>query len=257
MSRILLKFKPNLMPVPINFQTMQNVYIYGKCFDGDKELHDSTNLHCTSQLYGGKLKDNSIEFKNGGLISFSTINESIMRKLIMGAFKHKDLFCGMEFDCVDAVFEKFYNGCNHFSTLSPFVFKENDRDSYKYVVFNDPRFLSKISEKTKKNKLIILDYPEFSEYATNRTKNKLLKIDPELDLTKFKIEIHPHKNHKIKKTIIKKGNSDVVVFSNQCQLSIYGNSKVSELIYNVGLGQSTGSGFGTIYKTENHHLYKI
>ena len=36
-----------------------------------------------------------------------------------------------------------------------------------------------------------------------------------------------------------------------------GKKELAELIYNIGLGQSTGSGFGTIYKTENHSLYRL
>ena len=50
---------------------------------------------------------------------------------------------------------------------------------------------------------------------------------------------------------------NVINHANQCHISIHTNKKVAELLYNIGLGQSTGSGFGTIYKTENHKTYKI
>lgn len=34
-----------------------------------------------------------------------------------------------------------------------------------------------------------------------------------------------------------------VNYANQCQVSISCDKKIAELIYNIGLGQSTGSGF--------------
>ena len=49
---------------------------------------------------------------------------------------------------------------------------------------------------------------------------------------------------------------NVINKANQCQISIYTNKKIAELLYNIGIGQSTGSGFGVIYKTENHKLYR-
>ena len=55
------------------------------------------------------------------------------------------------------------------------------------------------------------------------------------------------------KTIMVNNVKNVV---NQCQVDIKCNKYVAELIYNLGIGQSTGCGFGTIYKTENRKLYK-
>ena len=49
---------------------------------------------------------------------------------------------------------------------------------------------------------------------------------------------------------------NVVNYANSCHINVYTNRKVAELLYNIGLGQSTGSGFGTIYKTENRSFYR-
>ena len=48
----------------------------------------------------------------------------------------------------------------------------------------------------------------------------------------------------------------MINIANQCQVSINCKKELAELIYNIGLGQSTGSGFGTVYKTENHKMYR-
>ena len=81
--------------------------------------------------------------------------------------------------------------------------------------------------------------------------NKLSKIDAKLDLSDFEVKIPKNDNHKIKKILVK----NVINMANSCHINIHTNKRVAELLYNIGLGQSTGSGFGTIYKTENHHLY--
>ena len=128
--------------------------------------------------------------------------------------------------------ETFYNGWNHFATLSPFIIKEYDnKKTYQFLTMDRGDFKVKVKE-----------------YLIN----KLTKINPKLDLKDFDVEVKDHPKHKIKKIMVK----NVINVANQCQISIQCNKKVAELIYNIGVGQSTGSGFGTIYKTENHHLYK-
>ena len=85
-----------------------------------------------------------------------------------------------------------------------------------------------------------------------RTINKLSKIDSSLDLSDFNIVIPKNNSHKVKKIVVK----NVINKANSCHINVHANKNVVELLYNIGIGQSTGSGFGTIYKTENHHLYR-
>jgi len=50
---------------------------------------------------------------------------------------------------------------------------------------------------------------------------------------------------------------NVINHASSIQISVKTNKAVASKLYNLGLGQSTGSGFGTIYKTENYELYKF
>ena len=68
----------------------------------------------------------------------------------------------------------------------------------------------------------------------------------------FDVKIPEHVNHKVSKVIVK----NVLNLANTCHISIHTNKKVAEILYNIGIGQSTGCGFGTIYKTENKTLYR-
>ena len=38
-------------------------------------------------------------------------------------------------------------------------------------------------------------------------------------------------------------------------VDVKANQEVAETLYNIGLGKSTGYGFGTLYKNENYKKY--
>jgi CRISPR/Cas system endoribonuclease Cas6 (RAMP superfamily) len=59
-------------------------------------------------------------------------------------------------------------------------------------------------------------------------------------------------SHKVKRIMVK----NVINYANQCHISIKCKKEVANLLFNIGVGQSTGSGFGTIYNTRNHKMYK-
>jgi CRISPR-associated endoribonuclease Cas6 len=201
----------------------------------NNEYHDNKSNYCISHLYGGKLNpDNiSLSFPNGGYITATSSDGVFLNKLLIGVINHPNIIHGMTFAGVDYINETFIDGWNHFATLSPFIIKKNiDKQTYKFVTLNDDDFALEV-----KNGLL----------------NKLSKLDPSLDLSDFDIRIPKHPSHKVKRILVK----NVINTANQCHISIHTNRKVAELIYNIGVGQSTGSGFGTIYKTENHNKYRL
>lgn len=258
--RIIIRFTKNLEPVSCINQHLVNSYIYGKCLKNHRKYHDEKSNYCISGLYGGKMNNEtkSLDFPNGAIIVVTSQDSEFITKVMLGVMNNKEFACGMKFQTIDSIDENFDNICNHFATLSPFIFKEYTDEGYKFVVFNDEKFLNNINEKTK-NKLNILNFDEFSKYITERVKNKLIKINPDLDLSKFKIVAKHHDKHKIKKILIRHENvkKDVSNYANQLQLDIYCNKNIADMIYNLGIGQSTGCGFGTIIKTENRNKYQI
>jgi len=233
--RLKINFSKNLTSVRINNQSDVNYFIYTKCLGKNNKYHNAKNDYSISNLYGGKLNldKKTLSFNNGGFIIISSKNEEFLNDIIKGLYNNDVLFNGMKFINIEFISENFYDGWNYFSTLSPFIIKKYiSKDKYDFYTFNDDNF---------------------NEIITERTKNKLLKINNKLNLSEFKIEILKHNKHKIKKILIK----NVKNYANQCQINIFCKKEVAELIYNLGIGQSTGCGFGTIYKTENHNKYKI
>lgn len=232
--RIKISFSPNTSEVPVNNQSFLNSYVH-KCLGRNNEYHDKKNNYCISSLIGGYLnkEQQTVDFKNGAFFVISSADLTFLNKLLIGIMQNPEFGFGMVFKNVEHISnETFLNGWNHFSTLTPFIIKEYfDKKNYSFVTLKDHDFQIKV-----KDYLI----------------KKLTKIDPKLDLSDFDINIPNHEAHKVRTVMVK----NVVNKANRCQISIHTNKKVAELLYNIGLGQSTGSGFGTIYKTENQSLYR-
>lgn len=230
--RVKFNFSKNTSPVPVNHQSFLNGYIH-KCLGKNNPYHDTKSDYSISILQGGRinLEDKTLNFEKGGYFTVTSKDDNFIQTLLMGVLTNPDLFFGMKFSGIDYVDETFHNGWNHFITLSPFIIKEYiDKKNYEFLTLNDSEFSLKVK------KYLI---------------NKLTKIDSTLDLTDFDVVVEDRPFNKVKSIMVK----NVVNKANHCQLSINCNKKIASLLYTIGIGQSTGSGFGTIYKTENHKIY--
>ena len=230
--RIKLLLSATNNELPINNQHIVNSFIH-RALGKNNKFHDSKNDYSISSLQGGKWIKNTrnISFKNGGYILITSLNKEFLDNIMIGLYTtpfYEDIKVnGLEF-----IDEKFVDGWNYFVTLSPFIIKKySSKKDYTFNTLNDENF-----EQLVKNYLI----------------NKLLKINSKLDLSDFNVVIPKHDNHKTVNTMVK----NVKNIANSCHINIYTNKKVAELLYNIGIGQSTGCGFGTIYKTENKSLYR-
>jgi CRISPR-associated endoribonuclease Cas6 len=230
--RIKINFTENKTPVNVDNQSTVNGYIH-RCLGEGNKYHDTPSDYSISLLCGGKLNKETrkLSFKNGGYIIVSSIDSEFINKIILGVMNNPDFIHGMRFCGIEPIEEQLYNGWNHFFTLSPFLIKDRWNEGKRFVT---------------------LEGDDFEVRVESYLKNKLNAIDSDLDLSDFKVEIPEHKGHKVKKVMIK----NVINHANSCQISIFTNKKVASILYNIGIGQSTGCGFGTIYKTENHDIYK-
>lgn len=243
MKRIRINFSGTNEEVPFSNIHLVNSYIH-RCLGENNEWHDIHSNYCVSCLCGGVINDegNALNFKKGAYIIVSSTEETFLGKLLLGLFENKYLGYGMEFLNISHISEKFFNGWNHFTTLP------------------NSGILLKNYEGKKRYSFLTIEDENFQENLKYYLKNKINKINPDLDLSNFDINIPNHPSHKVKKIIYKKrkNGKDIFIsnFASRCHISIFTNKEVAELLYCIGIGQSTGSGFGTIYKTENHHFYK-
>jgi len=230
--RIKLLLSPSSDTLPINNQHIVNSFIH-RALGNDNKYHNKKSDYSVSSLQGGKwIKGTQdISFENGGYITISSLDKKFFDDILIGAYT-TPFYNDINVVSMDFIDEEFYNGWNHFATLSPFLIKQyNSKKEYKFLTLDNTNFES-----------------EVKEYLIN----KLSKINPKLDLSDFDVKIPNNPKHKVKKVLVKNTTNK----ANQCQISIHTNKRVAKLLYNIGIGQSTGSGFGVVYKTENHKLYR-
>lgn len=254
--RIKINFSANTSEVPNNNKVVLE-YVH-RCLGRDNKYHDQRSEYSISQMYGGELCKNDtnlLNFPNGGYFTVSSQDKDFINKFLLGLINNPEISYGIKFKNIQHIQEDFMDGWNHFATLSPFIIKKIlGKDVYSFMTLK--------GQYKRNGTKWFCEEPEgynFQDVVQAYLINKLSKIDPTLDLSSFMVKIDEldknkvkHNKHKVKVVYVK----NVLNFANQCQVSIFCSKKIAEMLYNIGIGQSTGAGFGAIYKTENHHVYR-
>lgn len=229
--RLKLKLTDNNIPIPINNQHIVNSYIH-KCLGKNNMYHDSPSNYCVTNIRGGKLnKDKeSLKFNGNAHIIITSSDNEFLGNLMSGIIYNTDFGYGMGLNGYENIHEELYDEYNIFRTLTPILLRKKINNKNKFITIEDNDFVLQL-----KNQII----------------NKFSKIDNTLKFDNFDIQIRKHNSNKTK--MIKIRNTFNI--ASQCDIIVKCNNKLTQLLYNYGIGQSTGSGFGTIYNSENHHLY--
>lgn len=216
--RIKINLTPPITEVPINNQHQLNGFIHTS-FGKDNPYHDSFSNYNISSLQGGKLNidKKTISFPNGNPYFYISGDDDFINFAIESFMKSKASMFGMVFDSIDVTDDFIVNPYfDNIITISPILLKDK---TGKKLTFKD------------------------SEWVKFLTENCVKKLEHSnvYDPT-FKIEIiNPHK---AKEKTIWVGN--VFNKSTLTRLKVFGKPNTRKLLYNMGLGQSTGSGFGSI-----------
>lgn len=231
--RIKIKFKGTNNNVPFNTQASVNSYIHD-CLGRNNEFHDKASNYSLTNLQGGVLNDagTGLSFNNDACIIVSSQNADFIGKLLLGVMNRHQFDYGMTLSDVEHVSEEMHEGWNYLTTITPILlkkgYKQTGPDDYWKV--GDDGFAQRLKEH-----LI----------------NKLSKINPALDLSGFELVVPNVRVNKVKRVMIK----NVPNYASNCWISIKCSKEVATMIYHLGLGQSTGSGFGTVCLNSNRKLY--
>jgi len=237
--RIKLKFGKNIENVPNNLSVV-NSYVHN-CLGRNNEYHNKHSDYNIGRLYGGNVIDNGkfVDYPNGGYLLITSLDPEFINKFIMGVLKNQSIGYGMQFEDIEYINEDFYNGWNYFKTTDMGIMIRKPNDS----IYDDD---------DKHKGYYTLNDPEFSNVLKHHIINKFGKINPKFDFSNLEIVINEHQGHKVAYRYSKHIKNSVSI----CQININTNKKLAEALYNYGLGQSTGSGFGTIYTTQSLQHYK-
>ena len=226
--KIKIEFTKNNEPVPFDYISKLNGYLH-KILGNDNKFHDGISLYSTSFLHGGKMdkKTKMLNFSDGGIWYVSSNDGNFILDFINNIYNHIDFAYGMKLSKVEMIKPELINENDLylFNTKSPILLKERNFETNKNVYYTHEDDL-KITSQMMKN--IIL--------------KKASKIGFEINSDDFFISFNNlYDGSKIKWVKVKSvGNK-----ASACPIFLKTKRKdVAEFIYNVGVGHSTGSGFG-------------
>lgn len=216
--RIHLKIKTGDEPIPFEHQPLLVGCIHK--WLGWNTVHGNTALFSFSRLEGGKHVDRSLEFKHGSRFFISAYDEKIIKELIKGIQKDPSMFYGLNITEVVIENDPYFSNRELFYTASPILISRRIDNKIEHILYNDERasiFLKEtILTKMKKSDYYDDSFEISFDTSYRQAGTKLIKYKNVENRTSW------------------------------CPVIIKGSPETKSFIWEVGLGNSTGIGFGAI-----------
>lgn len=201
--------------LPFSNQKEMNSFIYRTLGDNNP-YHDAFSEYSISSIQGGKMHDkSSIIFKDQPYIFVSSLDAKFIETLLVNLEKREYSFFNLTYDrcefktfCIHKTYDKIV-------TISPIIVKHEGRK----ITYKDSFFL----EALKQNCIKKLEHCGCVDSS-------------------FDIQIRNLDRCKVKSVMV----GDIFNLSTMASFYVFGKPKTRELLYHLGLGGSTGSGFGAV-----------
>jgi CRISPR-associated endoribonuclease Cas6 len=187
---------------------------------GQNDLHGEMSLYSFSFLNGGKKLNNSLIFENGASMFISSFNQDLIKLLISGIQKDSEMFLGLKVGEIIMQQDPDLSEKSRFLLSSPILIKRSIDKKTKYYFYNDS---------------------ESCEILKDTIINKLSKVGMSDDSLSIEFD-KEYRNPKTKLINYKGINNR----ASMCPVIINAKPETKKFIWNVGLGNSTGIGFGAI-----------
>lgn len=216
--RLHLELQATQNTIPFNYQP-QITGAFHKWI-GQNNLHDATSLYSFSWLNGGEKKGDGLVFKQGASLHFSAYDDQIIKKLIEGI--QLDPYINFGLTVTEVIIQQTpeFSSKEVFFLASPVLIKRTENEREIHFTYNQPEADALLTE-TIKNKL---------RKAGLNDSNITISFDPNYQNPKTKLVYY--------KSI---GNK-----ANICPVIIQGTPQQIAFAWNVGVGSSTGIGFGAL-----------
>ncbi|WP_159519546.1 CRISPR-associated endoribonuclease Cas6 [Sunxiuqinia indica] len=187
---------------------------------GWNEEHGKVSLYSFSQLEGGKATPNGLRFERSISFFFSSHDSNLIKKLIAGIQLDSTMFHGMTVSEIILQEDPDLSDRDLFFTASPIFIKRRVEEKVDHILFDDPRANTCLKETllTKMEEAGIADESFDIRFETTYPKAGTKKIT----------------------------YNGIQNRANWCPVIIEGKPETKLFAWNVGLGNSTGIGFGAI-----------
>lgn len=221
--RICILTTPSSSIVPFDYQ--QKLVGTLHKWLGNNEIHDRISLYSFSWLLGGRIvKNQGFVFPEGAELFVSFYEDEYLRILIRTILSDPEMFCGLKVRDITIVNQPvFREEAQCFRLASPIFIKrfQDGTRSYKFYLYDD-EISGVLMTETLKHKMKEAGLPE----------DEALKV--EFDLTYPRKQVKMVTIHGIKSK------------ASMCPVIIHGSPQSKLFAWTVGLGNSTGSSFGSL-----------
>ena len=230
--RIKLIFTANKELVPRNLNTLTS-WLHNVLGRNNK-FHDANTPFSISPMLGGTFVNKHFEtFKNGGYIYISTNNMEVFETIVNNVHNFSFGY-GMDYD--------------HFL----FVNDLNMNKQIKTMFFRTVKTGLVVKKNNgQKNEYLDFEQEDFMTYLKQKTLKRIMALDDTISVKDFDMTLVDSSNNKIKNLILKNNK----IKSNDITIKVIGNYKIFKLLYEYGLGNSNGCGFGMLYPTNQWREY--
>lgn len=215
--RVYIKLNANKTLINYNYQELLTGVIH-KWLGEDNEIHGKSAKICFSWLQNTKADKNGIRLTNDSYFFIGAYNTGIVKRITKGVIESPEMFNGVSVKEVILQEPPIFKEIEHFPMASPIFLKRNSDN--KHLTYKDEGFDNKLLE---------------------NCRTKLEKAG--IGVQGFEIELDPDNHYRETKLVTYKGIGNKATVA---PVVIKGNQEQIEYLWSVGLGHSTGIGFGAL-----------
>jgi len=216
--RIHLNVQNNESYIPFNHQSLLTGTIHK--WIGKNNEHGKISLYSFSQLKGGKATQMGLKFSDYTSFFISAYDPMFLKKIIRGIQEDPKMFNGLIVKDVIIQEDPDFTNREIFYSASPIFIKRKLDDKIEHILYNDPRANSCLKES-------LLTKMKIAGITDDSLQLKFIENDPSACTKKI--------NYK-----------EIENRASWCPIIIDANPLTKLFAWNVGLGNSTGIGFGAI-----------
>ncbi len=217
--RIYLKLTKNSEIIPFNYQHLLTGAIH-KWIGKENDEHGEISLYSFSWLQNVKTNNKGISLTRDSYFFISAFSESLIKSILRGILDEPEICCGAKVLDVQIMETPSFETKERFLSASPIFIKRRFDNEEKHISFSD-ELSGKYLAETMKKKL-----------SFEGLKSDGLSIEFDKNYSNARTKLIQYKNVKNR--------------TNICPVIIEGTPEQIAFAWEVGVGNSTGIGFGAL-----------
>ena len=228
--RLHFTLSPNTEPVSFAYQHWLTGAFHKWLKNND--LHDKISLYSLSWLDGSRRVASHLEFPSGAKWFVSFYEDQYAEKLLNGALNDPEMFCGMSVTRIEQQTTPDFGTKYRFKVASPVFVKgkqpTNGSPAHHYL-YNESE-ADELMTKTLLHKMDVANQEVGETHFTETDKQVKVSFDREFQSPKIKLVRIKNIDHK----------------TSICPVIIEGTPEAVRFAWNVGIGNGTGTCFGSL-----------